>query len=30
MIENTLGSKKLYKVFLSIIKYVPNVLALLR
>lgn len=30
MIENTLGSKKLYKLFLSFIKYVPSILALLQ
>ena len=30
MIENALGSKRLYKIFLSIIKYVPNILALLK
>lgn len=28
MIENTLGSKRMYKLFIGIIKYVPNVLAI--
>lgn len=30
MVENKLHNKKLYKIFISFIKYVPNVLALLR
>lgn len=28
MIENTLRNKRLYKIFLSIIKYIPNILAI--
>lgn len=28
MVENSLGSKRLYKIFLTIIKYIPNALAL--
>lgn len=30
MVENTLGSKRLYKLFISIIKYIPNILALIQ
>lgn len=28
MIENTLGSKRLYKIFLSVVKFIPNMLAI--
>ena len=30
MVENTLRNKRLYKIFISIIKYIPNILALLQ
>lgn len=30
MVENSLGSKRLYKIFLTIIKFIPNTLALIQ
>lgn len=30
MINNTIGSKRLYKIFLSLIKYLPSVLAVMK
>lgn len=30
MINNTIGSKNLYKIFLGVIKYTPNILALIQ